>query len=74
MVASIVFTALDRLYWMSFKEKKPIRLTSFDFTEAMPVWNPNGKEVAFVTWNEGNGGAVYKVSIDRKKKPCQIIN
>ena len=27
---SIVFTALDRLYWMSFKEKKPIRLTSFD--------------------------------------------
>ena len=71
---SIVFIALDRLYWMSFKEKKPVRLTQFNYTEAMPVWNPNGKEVAFVTWDELKGGALYKVSIEKKTKPIKLSN
>ncbi|MAD12036.1 MAG: amidohydrolase [Flavobacteriaceae bacterium] len=72
--SSIVFIALDRLYWMSLREKKPIRLTSFNFTEAMPVWNPNGKEVAFVTWDESKGGGIYKVDVEKKTKPIKLTN
>lgn len=69
---AIVFTALNKLYWMNFKDKKPKRLTSFSFTEAMPTWNPNGKEVAFVTWDESKKGNVYKVRIDKPSNPVKL--
>ena len=69
---AIVFTALNKLYWMSFKDKQPKRLTSFSFTEAMPTWNPNGREVAFVSWDEKQGGHVYKVRIDKVSSPVKL--
>ena len=25
----------------------------------MPVWSPKGDEIAFVTWDEKDGGAIY---------------
>jgi Tol biopolymer transport system component len=69
---AIVFTALNKLYWMSFKDKQPKRLTGFSFTEAMPTWNPNGREVAFVSWDDEKGGQVYKVRVDKAAKPIQL--
>ena len=70
--SSIVFTALNQLYYMSFKEKKPRRLTELSFLEAMPAWHPNGKEVAFVTWDQKQGGNVYKIKTDKKAKPEKL--
>lgn len=69
---AIVFTALNKLYWMNFKDKQPKRLTSFSFTEAMPTWSPNGREVAFVSWDEKQGGHVYKVRIDKVSSPVKL--
>ena len=69
---AIVFTALNKLYWMSFKDKQPKRLTSFSFTEAMPTWSPNGREVAFVSWDEKQGGHVFKVRIDKVSSPVKL--
>ncbi len=69
---AIVFTALNKLYWMSFKDNKPKRLTSFRFTEAMPSWNPNGREVAFVTWDKNQKGHVYKVRVDKISNPVKL--
>ena len=70
--SSIVFTALNQLYYMSFMDKKPRRLTELSFLEAMPAWHPNGKEVAFVTWDQKQGGNVYKIRTDKNAKPEKL--
>ncbi len=70
--SSMVFTALNQLYFMSFAEKKPRRLTRLSVMEAMPTWHSNGKEVAFVTWDEKQGGNVYKVRVDKTTKPVKL--
>ena len=70
--SSMIFTALNKLYVMSFINKKPKRLTQLTSLEAMPTWHPNGKEVAFVTWDEVNGGKVYKIRVDKPAKPIQL--
>ena len=69
---SIVFSALNKLYIMNFKDQIPRRLTNFSFIEAMPAWNKNGKEIAFVTWDEENGGSVYKQRVDKISKPIKM--
>ncbi len=70
--SSMVFTALNQLYFMSFTDKKPRRLTALSSLEAMPTWHPNGKEVAFVTWDQNQGGNVYKIRTDKKAKPVLL--
>ena len=70
--SSMVFTALNRLYFMSFADRKPRRLTQLSVMEAMPTWHPNGKEVAFVTWDNKQGGNVYKIRFDKTTKPIQL--
>ena len=70
--SSIVFTALNQLYYMSFMDKKPRRLTELSFLEAMPAWHPNGKEVAFVTWDQKQGGNIYKIRTDKNSKPEKL--
>jgi Tol biopolymer transport system component len=70
--SSMVFTALNQLYLMSFTDKKPRRLTALSSLEAMPTWHPNGKEVAFVTWDQNQGGNVYKIRTDKKAKPVLL--
>lgn len=70
--SSIVFTALNQLYFMSFTDKKPRRLTQLSSLEAMPTWHPNGKEIAFVSWDESAGGNVYKIRVDKPAKPVKL--
>ena len=69
---AVVFTALNKLYWMSLKNKQPKQLTSMKVTEAMPTWRPNGKEIAFVSWNEKEGGHVYKLNLDKNAPPVKL--
>jgi len=67
----IVFTALNRLYIMSLPNGKPKRLTKHNFTEAMPAWSPNGKEIVFTTWKP-DGGHLYKVNASGKGSATQL--
>ncbi|NKB87667.1 MAG: amidohydrolase family protein [Acidobacteria bacterium] len=57
----LAFTALDRLYLMDWPDGTPQRATSHDFVEAQPIWSPDGESVAFVTWDEIEGGHIYEV-------------
>ncbi|MBC2846173.1 amidohydrolase family protein [Winogradskyella flava] len=67
----IAFTALNRLYVMSLPNGTPKRLTKHDFTEAMPDWSPDGKQIVFTTW-KSNGGHLYKVNASGKGNPTQL--
>ena len=66
----VAFTALNRLY-VAELGGDPVRVTSNDFTEAMPTWSPDGKSLAFVTW-EGEEGHIYKVSAQGAATPQKL--
>ena len=68
----IVFTALNRLYVMDYPNGTPKRLTKNEYTEAMPIWSPDGSSIAFVTW-EGKAGNIYKVKASGGK-PVKLTN
>jgi Tol biopolymer transport system component len=61
--ARLVFTALDRLWVMALPDGTPRRLTSAEVGEHSPVWSPDGRYVAYVTWTE-EGGDIYRVRAD----------
>jgi Tol biopolymer transport system component len=57
----LAFTVLDRLYVMDYPKGTPRRLTTNNFTEAMPAWSKDGKSIVFVSWSP-QGGQLYKVA------------
>ena len=69
----LVFTVLNRVYVMDYPNGTPKRLTSNEFTEAQPIWSPDGKQIVFTTWNAA-GGALYSVNADGSglKKLTQV--
>lgn len=72
--SQLAFTALNRLYLMDLPNGEPKRVTKFDFTEAMPTWNPDGTSLAFVTWSDTEGGHIYKVNTKGKAKPVRLTS
>ena len=66
----VAFTVLNRLYTMALPSGTPKRVTTNDFTEAMPAWSTDGSQLAWVTW-EGNGGHLYKINF-KAKKPAPV--
>ncbi|MEM6802679.1 MAG: DPP IV N-terminal domain-containing protein [Bacteroidota bacterium] len=57
----LAFTVLNRLYVMDYPSGTPKRLTDHNFTEAMPSWHSNSKDLAFVSW-EGKEGHIYTIN------------
>ncbi|QTD38879.1 PD40 domain-containing protein [Polaribacter batillariae] len=60
----VVFTALGHIYKKELPNGAPIRLTSLEDFEAEPNFSPDGNSVIFVTWNDENLGAIYKVNLN----------
>jgi Tol biopolymer transport system component len=56
----LVFTALDRLWTMDLPNGTPKRLTTSDDGEHSPVWSPDGKYIAYISWND-EGGDIWRV-------------
>ena len=61
--SKLAFTVLNRLYIMDYPNGIPKRVTTNEFTEANPTWSPDGKQLAFVTWDDDKGGDIYKVNV-----------
>jgi hypothetical protein len=56
---------------MKLPNGTPKRLTKHDFTEAMPDWSPDGKQIVFTTW-KSDGGHLYKVNAFGKANLVQL--
>ena len=63
----LAFTALDRVYVMDLPGGTPQRVSRADVGEFGATWAPDGKSLAWVTWNDAQGGGVVKATLDPKK-------
>ncbi|MBR9776697.1 MAG: amidohydrolase family protein [Cytophagales bacterium] len=64
---SIVFRALGYIWTKNLPNGKPKRLTNGEDFEADPSFSPDGKKIAFVTWNDLNKGAILEIDLSSKK-------
>jgi Tol biopolymer transport system component len=72
----VTFTALDRLWIADLPAaagsqtegfpviRDAVRLTESTNVEHAPVWSPDGRYVAYVTWNDSTGGDIWRVPVD----------
>lgn len=67
----LAFTALDRLWVSGADGSSPRRLTTGDASEHFPVWSPDGRWIAYATW-ERDRGHLYKVRADGSGSPVRL--
>ncbi len=68
----LAFSAMARLYVMDFADGVPRRVTRQDVDEFKPAWSPDGKTLAFVTWNYNGDGHIWKVAADGSGTPQRL--
>jgi len=70
----LAFTVLNRLYVMDYPSGTPRRITTSEYTEAEPIWYPDGSAILYTTWS-ADGGALYKVPLTGKATtPVKLTN
>ena len=62
----LAFSALGRIHVMSLPNGTPKRVTTGDVGEFNPVWSPEGKSLAYVTWHDTRGGSMMRATQDAK--------
>ncbi|HVX38348.1 MAG TPA: amidohydrolase family protein, partial [Gemmatimonadaceae bacterium] len=71
----LAFVALDRLWVMDLPDGTPHRLVpSENVGEFQPAWSPDGQYVAYVTWNDIDGGTVSRVRSDGSGNAQKLSN
>jgi Tol biopolymer transport system component len=67
----LAFSALAHVHVMNVAEGKPRQLTNSPGGEFQPVWSPDGKWLAFITWTD-QGGDIWKARSDGSGKPQRL--
>lgn len=71
----LVFAALDRLWMADLPATNPTdsthaeitgarRLTDATHVEHAPVWSPDGRYVAWISWDDAVGGHIHRLRVD----------
>ena len=69
----LAFTVLNDLYVMDIPDGEPVAITDADArNDHHPTWSPDGEHLAFVTWNEQEGGHIYRIAADEGATPEQM--
>ncbi|MEZ4423361.1 MAG: amidohydrolase family protein [Gemmatimonadota bacterium] len=69
----LAFSVLTKLYVMDLPDGTPRRLTAADAWEFKPVWSPDGRWIAYVTWDM-EGGHVWKIRSDGSGQPQRLTS
>ncbi|MEO9885710.1 MAG: amidohydrolase family protein [Balneola sp.] len=71
----LAYTVLNDLYIQELPNGEPKKLTNSSATEAQPSWSPDGKKLAYVSWNAKDGGAIHSVDpFARRFRPETLTN
>jgi Tol biopolymer transport system component len=69
----LAFVALDRLWILDLPSGTPRRLAPSENTgEFEPAWSPDGQYIAYVTWNDLDGGSVSRIRADGSGRPERL--
>ena len=58
---SIVFAALGRIWRYDAAAREARALTPSKLRASSPAWSPDGRWIAYVTWDDSTGGYVWKM-------------
>ncbi len=59
----LVFSAVGYLWKKELPAGKPVRLTDGSDFEFEPAFSPDGKEIAYVSWNDEEMGAIWRMNL-----------
>ena len=65
---TLVFSAVGYLWKKALPNGKPARLTDGADFEFEPSFSPDGKEIAYVTWNDEEMGAIWRLNLASGQK------
>jgi dipeptidyl aminopeptidase/acylaminoacyl peptidase len=69
----IAFSALDRIWIRDLGgSAAPVQVSEGSHGAFFPTWSPDGRFLAFVTWDDLEGGHVWRVRADRKSRPERL--
>ena len=67
----LAFTALDRLWVANANGSNPRQLTAAAGGEYFPAWSPDGRWIAYTTWQR-DAGHLWKVRADGRGEPRRL--
>ncbi|WP_239019618.1 amidohydrolase family protein [Sphingomonas suaedae] len=68
----VAYAALGSIYVQPVDGGPSIRLPIVGDPASQPGWSPDGKRIAYATWSEREGGAVWTVAADGKSAPVKL--
>ncbi len=68
----LVASVLTRLYTLEKSNPQPVAITPEDMWAFQPVYSPNGRWIAFVSWTANDGGHIWKMRASGRGQPQQI--
>ena len=71
---SVVASVLTKLFIADRDGGEPRRLTRSDDWEFKPVWSPDGRWIAYVTWSANDGGHIYRVRSNGRGSPQRLTD
>lgn len=71
----IAASVLTKIYVMdAVAGAAPERLTASDAWEFKPVWSPDGRWIAYVTWSMDDGGHIWRTRSNGSGRPQQLTD